>query len=115
GYSPLPVAPLHACLTTSYHRATFVDPDEGARLTVDVDLHFQGGRTRRNGPDRILLESKSTGSAAVDRALASNGIRPMSLSKYCVGLAMTRPELAVNRWNALLRKEFGWARASARM
>jgi hypothetical protein len=56
------------------------------------------------------VESKSTGVGSADRALAGRGVRPVSLSKYCVGIALTRPGATANRWNRILRREFGWSR-----
>ena len=66
------------------------------------------------GPDRVLLESKTTNRGRVDGILAAWGIRPLSMSKYAIGTALLRPELAANRWNRLLRREFGWQRAVLR-
>lgn len=101
---------LRRSLVTSYRRATLVDPVAGARLTLDVDLVFSHRDRQHLGPDRVLVESKSTGASAADAALARLGIRPMSMSKYCVGLALTRPDLPANRWSRVLRREFGWTR-----
>lgn len=106
-------ARLEQSLVTTYRRTTLVDPVAGARLTVDVDLEFSHGTQRVRGPDRVVVESKSTGSSLADDTLADLGIRPVSLSKYCVGLALTRPDLPANRWSRLLRHQFGWQRARA--
>ena len=103
---------LEQSLVTTYRRTTLVDPLAGARLTLDVDLEFSHGAHRVRGPDRVLVESKSTGSSLADDTLADLGIRPASLSKYCVGLAVTRPDVPANRWSRLLRQEFGWQRAA---
>lgn len=106
-----PAGPLAAVLRTTYRRATLVDPDEGARLTLDVDLRFTAPDRQRTGPDRVIVESKSHRGGAADRALAARGIRPVGLSKYCVGIALTHTGVAANRWNRILRQEFGWARS----
>jgi hypothetical protein len=95
-------------VTTRYGRATLVDLGEGARLTCDVDLECALGDRSEWGPDRVLVESKSTGSGFADRALAARGVRPVSVSKYCVGIALLHPQLPANRWNRILRHEFGW-------
>ena len=102
--------PLEVSMTTRYNRATFVDVLDGARLTCDIELACtsEGGTT--HGPDMILVESKSNGSGVADEVLASMGVRPMSVSKYCVGIALTNPELPANKWNRLLREQFGWER-----
>nr|WP_246336762.1 polyphosphate polymerase domain-containing protein [Flexivirga oryzae] len=107
--------PLHAMLDSVYHRATLVDPAAGERLTCDVDLRWStSDGDFVVGPDRVLLESKTTNRGRVDGILAAWGIRPLSMSKYPIGTALLRPELAANRWNRLLRREFGWQRAVLR-
>jgi hypothetical protein len=102
-------APLTPALTTTYHRSTLVDLAGGARLTCDVDLVCADDRLRAPGPERVLVESKSTGSGSVaDAALGALGIRPIGISKYCVGVALLHPHEPANRWNRTLRQEFGW-------
>ena len=102
---------LAPVLTTIYHRATLVDPTAGSRVTCDVDLEFRSTDGGRFGPldGIVVLESKTTGSESpVDRALHRLGRRPLSLSKYCVGMAVLDPGLPANRWNRELRAHFGW-------
>jgi hypothetical protein len=96
-------------VTTRYRRATLVDLDEGSRLTCDVDLECVLDGRSEWGPDRVLVESKSTGSGFADRALAARGVRGVSVSKYCLGVALLHPWLPANRWNRILRGEFGWS------
>jgi hypothetical protein len=102
---------LEPVVTTAYRRATLVDTRSGSRVTCDVDLRFEGRRGLRRGPEGIVLvESKTVGAASstVDRALRDHGLRPVSLSKYCVGMAMLDPALPANRWNRELRQHFVW-------
>lgn len=55
--------------------------------------------------DQVVLESKSPGTAtAVDRWLWARGYRPVSLSKYCVGLAALDDALPSNKWSRTLRR-----------
>lgn len=100
-------------LTTRYSRATFVDVEDRARLTCDIDLACTADGATQPGPDLILVESKSTGTSRADDALARLGIRPVSVSKYCIGIALTNPELPANKWNRMLRNQFGWEREEA--
>jgi hypothetical protein len=109
----LAVPPLGPRLTTSYTRSTLVDLDQQARVTIDLNLTWSDGRTRCAAEDLALVESKSrSGSAAVDVALAQMGIRPVRLSKYCIGVALLNPDMAANRWNRLLVRHFGWQRVA---
>ena len=50
---------------------------------------------RREGPGGlVLVESKTVGVAATaDTVLWRLGQRPMPLSKYCIGMALMRPDL----------------------
>lgn len=104
------VAPeLQPSLTTRYTRATLADPSDAARMTCDIDLVCADDSTSRHGPDAVLVESKSAGGRAVaDQVLKSMGIRPVSLSKYCIGTALIHPDLPANKWNRILRHEFDW-------
>jgi VTC domain len=103
-------ATLDAVLTTAYHRATLVDPAQGNRVTCDVNLRFESPDHCFGPWDRfVLVESKTTGAdSPVDRALRRLGSRPLSLSKYCVGMAVLDPRLPANRWNRELRAHFDW-------
>jgi hypothetical protein len=106
------VPPVDPVLTTAYRRATLVDVQCGSRLTIDVDLTWSGsGRAHRAG-HLALLESKNpSGRGPVDAMLGSMAVRPVSLSKYCLGVALLHPDTAANPWSLLLRREFGWQRA----
>lgn len=102
-------------LITRYHRATLLDAVSGSRLTCDVGLRFSDGRRRRDAPsDLVLVESKTAGpTTPVELDLWRMGHRPVSISKYCVGLALLHPDLPANRWNRVLRRHFDWQPAHA--
>lgn len=105
---------LRPVLESIYRRATLVDPAGGERLTCDVDLRWSAGDGHYvAGPDLVLLESKTTSRGRADGILAGWGIRPLSMSKYAIGTALLRPDLAANKWNRLLSSEFGWQRSPA--
>jgi hypothetical protein len=105
---------LEPVLESNYVRGTFVDPVDGERLTCDVDLAYANGRRQLTGPELFVVETKTAdGRGAADRALASMGIRAVSMSKYCVGIALLHPGLPANRWSRLLRQRFDWRREPA--
>ncbi|WP_210649115.1 VTC domain-containing protein [Nocardioides sp. SYSU D00065] len=106
------VPALEPTLTTLYRRTTLVDTVRGTRVTCDVDLRFERPSGQSYGPATglVVLESKSRGGdAPTDRVLRSLGARPVSLSKYCVGMAVLDHGLPANRWNRELRAYFAWA------
>jgi hypothetical protein len=104
-----PLGELVPVLTTTYRRVTLVDPTHGARLTIDADLvcrDERGGEVRL--PDHVIVETKSAGAATpADRVLWRCGIRPVAISKYCVGMASLDPTLPANHWNRTLQRWFG--------
>ncbi len=99
---------LRPVLATHYRRATLVDPVNGVRITCDAGLACTDpdGRTAVMR-DAVLVESKSAGRpSAIDRWLWRHGQRPVTISKFCVGVAALHPELPANKWNRTLRRFF---------
>ncbi|HJX77501.1 polyphosphate polymerase domain-containing protein [Glutamicibacter sp.] len=102
---------LSAVLDSTYTRATFVNPIDGERVTCDVELNYANDEKQIAGPELIVVETKSAdGRGVSDRALAELGIREVSMSKYCIGIALLHPQLPANRWSRLLAQRFGTRR-----
>ncbi|SDK09636.1 VTC domain-containing protein [Nonomuraea maritima] len=99
---------LEPVLATDYRRVTLVDREGGARVTCDTGLvcrDAHGSRPARG--DLVLLESKSAdGRGAIDGVLRGLGVRPVSVSKYCVAVAALRG-LPANRWRPVLHRYLG--------
>jgi inorganic triphosphatase YgiF len=107
------VPDLQPVLTTRYHRATLVDLDNTLRLTIDLGLRWAAVASGHGSDDLALVESKSTaGPGHVDAVLRSVGIRPVSISKYCAGVALLHGNVPANRWSRVLRQRFDWERAA---
>lgn len=115
-YGVLPPEGLRPVMTTRYRRVTLVCREEPARLTCDVGLVCERP-TEKSVPTRprqalrlrdglVLVESKSMGGSVADRMLGDMGVRPTSVSKYCVGIAGLHPELTSNPWKRTLRRYF---------
>ena len=109
-------AGLQPTLVTTYRRTTFVSRTGEARLTCDVglvcrDVHHEV----RDTGTHVLVESKSggQGGSAADRILRELGVRPASVSKYCVAVAALHPELPSNPWHQTLRRYFEPLQAAA--
>ena len=101
-------ATLAPALTTTYRRSTLVDLATGARLTCDADLECSSPAGASVAlPGELLVETKSAGRPTVaDRFLWRNGVRPVAVSKFCVGMAALDPALPANKWNRILRRHF---------
>ena len=50
--------------------------------------------------------------AETARMLRSMGVRPVRISKYCLGVALLHPDTAANPWNRLLNRQFAWQRTA---
>jgi VTC domain len=105
--------PLQSSLTTAYRRATLVDVDRASRLTIDVNLGWSDPESSHRAEDLALIESKSmAGPGSADAVLRSMGVRPVRMSKYCLGVALLHPDTVANPWNRLLIRQFDWHRAA---
>ncbi len=102
GFAHVDVHHLVPTLRTSYLRSTLWLPGSGARVTLDVDLAWSLPRedTVSRVPGLAVVETKTAGaSSGVDRALWSQGHRPVRISKYGTGLALLTPDLPAHRWH----------------
>ncbi len=105
---------LRPTAITSYRRITLHDPERATRATIDTDLTVFDVRPRPDGVPApavalcgLILESKfELGTADLDHQLWSRGVRPVSFSKYCTGLAALDDALPSNRWHRVLQQHF---------
>lgn len=102
------VATLQPQLHTRFERITLVNRAKTERLTIDTALRWenvQTGQTAALG-DAVVVELKRDGnqpSMMLD-ILRSLRIKPLSMSKYCIGVALTNPSVKNNRFRPKLRK-----------
>ncbi|TXC99471.1 polyphosphate polymerase domain-containing protein [Streptomyces sp. ISID311] len=91
-----------------YVRAALADLEAGARVTLDALLAcHRDGRTAALDPGYVLIETKGgPRPAAADRHLLGLGARPVSVSKYIVGLSLLVPGLPDNNVRRLARTRF---------
>ena len=72
-------------------RITLVARDPVERVTIDYDLRFERGGRERAWllPGFAIVESKSASSIGLaDHVLRRMGVRPVSISKYVVGVGL---------------------------
>jgi hypothetical protein len=103
---PVPAAhDLRPAVEISYRRSTFLLPGD-SRVTVDTDLGFaRPGEEPVELPGWAILETKSLGAATpVDRTAWTSGSRPERISKFGVGVVLTRPGVPGNRWHRVLSR-----------
>lgn len=105
---------LRPALLTRYSRTTLLLPGPThARVTLDTGLVVEdrlscGEQCRSRGDlhasagfgDLVVVETKtSSWPSPVDRLLWAAGHRPLSLSKYSMGVALLDPDQPANKWH----------------
>ncbi|MCH5234194.1 MAG: polyphosphate polymerase domain-containing protein [Muribaculaceae bacterium] len=91
-----------------FYRITLVNKDMTERITIDSGLEFHNFETgnRIQLPEIGIIEWKRDGSAAsseLKKLLIKLRIHESGFSKYCIGMAMTNPDLKQNRIKKRLR------------
>jgi hypothetical protein len=94
-------------LWNSFDRITLVDTFAGERLTIDTDIAFEMGDRKAGIPELVIIEVKrdeNSGVSEVLRQLKHQLVRPESMSKYCLGVALLYPEMKSNNFKQKLLK-----------
>jgi VTC domain-containing protein len=90
-----------------YRRIGLVALASDERVTIDLDVEVVAMNSARTPLDDLAIvevkQSASAGDSQVLAALARMRIRPRSLSKYTVAIALTRPHVPCNRFLPQLR------------
>ena len=97
---------LQPALNNHFSRITLVNKAKTERLTIDSALHFHNivsGMDKDMG-DLVIIELKRDGLvySPVLEMLRQLRIHPHGFSKYCMGSALTNPELRINRFKRKL-------------
>ena len=93
-------------LWNSFGRITLVNKAEKERLTLDLNLSFSWKNKELTYDDIVIAELKQENvnrNSLFYRIMKSNGIRPNSMSKYCVGAMQLFPELKGNNFKDKIR------------
>ncbi|MBP9987345.1 MAG: polyphosphate polymerase domain-containing protein [Bacteroidales bacterium] len=105
--SDFPVDTLEPALMTEFDRITLVNKARTERVTIDTNLRFTNQRTGISVcPEQLaILELKRDGRAesGMLKILNELRIKNISVSKYCIGTAMTDPEIKKNRFKKKIR------------
>lgn len=106
GKTHFPLTDLHAHLQTSFSRITLVNNAKTERLTIDTNLQFVNLQTQQSIelPKLMVIELKQDGQgfSQMKSILQNLRIKPISLSKYCIGMALTNPAVKSNHFKEKL-------------
>ena len=97
---------IHPTVRNRFHRITLVNYGKTERLTIDYDVQFHNMETEHDanvGP-LVIIELKRDGNvfSPVLDILRELRIKPSGFSKYCMGSALTNPQLPCNRFKSKL-------------
>ena len=99
---------LFAILKNHFKRVTLVDREMTERVTIDFNLDFKkaGEEEPVFVPNLAIIEIKQDKSrkSPVRNALFNARIRKFGISKYCLGVALTRQDEKLNVLKKKLRK-----------
>ena len=90
---------LSPALLNSFRRITLVDDDELERVTFDTNLQYTLNENVVSLHGIVVAEVKQeylNRHSNVMRKLKDLGIYPTSFSKYCMGIALLRPDIKHN-------------------
>ena len=97
---------LQPALNNHFSRITLVNKAKTERLTIDSALRFHNlvNGVNKDMGDLVIIELKRDGLvySPVLEMLRQLRIHPHGFSKYCMGSALTNPELRINRFKRKL-------------
>lgn len=94
-------------IDTNFNRITLASEQFQERITIDLELHFQTRDVQKKPEGIVIIELKQpkfNPNSPAFIALRNYGVRKSSMSKYCIGMAMCKPELKHNAFKAKLRE-----------
>lgn len=98
---------LSPSVETVFRRITLVNPEKSERLTIDTDIRFTNHRTglRSGLGEAVIIELKQDGMALsrMKSILSAHRVKPMKISKYCIGVTLTDPDARAGRFRQKAR------------
>ncbi|HWQ66971.1 MAG TPA: polyphosphate polymerase domain-containing protein [Methanospirillum sp.] len=85
----------------TYRRVTLVTPDLSERITLDFDISYDHDHQCVQLPNVVIAEIKTAGKirgSVLSTLMSQLHIRPISFSKYCIGISLLYPEVKKNRF-----------------
>lgn len=105
--SPYHASQLTAGVSTAFRRITLVNNAKTERLTIDRNLQFRNLRTGNEASlgDAVIIELKQDGlcPSAMKDILLDLRVKPLRVSKYCIGTVLTDPGVRHGRFIPKIR------------
>ncbi len=99
---------LFYCHTNFFNRITMVNRFLKERITIDFDLRFENEKnTIKEETNQIVIaevkQEKLDRTSFFYKLMKENGLRPSSMSKYCIGTSFLNKDLKANRFKKNFR------------
>lgn len=101
-YFPLSSTELHAKLASEFKRITLVSLRDKERVTLDLDLKFELNDQVSSVSELIIAEVKQEKynvRSSFIRTMKEFRIKPMRISKYCIGIVLMNSDVKSNLFN----------------
>lgn len=94
-------------LSTKFHRITLVNKAKTERLTIDMDLLWTNvvSGEKKTFSNLVIIELKRDGNVPshMTDIMLDLRVHPFKISKYCIGIALTTPDIKKNRFKNKIR------------
>jgi hypothetical protein len=91
---------LNLKVVVNYSRITLVSKDLNEKITIDCDINFSDLQTDHELKNLIIIEVKQScrSKTPVFSILRDQRVKPISLSKYCLGVNFLYPSVKKNNF-----------------
>ena len=102
--SPYDPASLSVSLIVKYNRISLVNLEGKEKITIDTDFEFHNSKEQLKSDNLVIAEIKRSGGdkTSVLKEFKDLGIKPQSISKYCVGVGYLYPGIKNNNFKEKL-------------
>ena len=99
---------LHYCHKNFFRRITMVNKFLKERITIDFDLEFRNDKEAITNKTNYIVvaevkQEKLDRNSFFYKLMKENGVRPSSMSKYCIGTSLLNEDLKANRFKKNFR------------
>ncbi len=104
---PFNSSALEEKIMVKYHRITLVDKSMKERVTIDFNLGYSSAKGTTSHENLAIIEIKYEGNcreSIIDGVLKDKRIKPLSISKYCLGISQHYSMVKKNSINIKIRQ-----------
>lgn len=107
-YAGIDFNSLAPALLSRFKRITLLDPEASERITIDSQISFASPKhpERHRPVDGLViveLRKRRKAGSFLAEILALHNIRPIKISKYCLGISLTNRYAKTNSYKPIIR------------